>query len=168
MATKPLEYYPSSAMAPATDIGPRAFSLQRPGGAPAAVNSSAALAAGGRRLTAAAGGNVQRPRRGGRALAQLALDGTPLLEHNSSGPAGEPGAVLGVVEHRMWGCAINHTPEQFPDRAPLVVPIGTIQEWNVTNLMLHSLHLHVNPYQIVDLVGAANLTNYWMVRPLLP
>ncbi|KAK9821117.1 hypothetical protein WJX81_008681 [Elliptochloris bilobata] len=51
---------------------------------------------------------------------------------------------------------------KFPDRAPIVLPMGTIQEWNVTNIMLHSLHLHVNPFQVVDLVGGVNLTNYWM------
>lgn len=174
MSTKPLEYYPSSAFAPSTDIGPATFSLMRPGGGNASVNGSAVLSAGGRRrrslaerMTAHSPWNVRRPRRGAqRALTQLALDGVPLVEHNRSEGA-VPGTVLGGTEHKMWGCAINHTPEQFPDRAPIVLPMGTIQEWNVTNLMLHSLHLHVNPFQIVDLVDSANLTNYWMVRPPL-
>lgn len=173
MSTKPLEYYPSSAFAPSTDVGPATFSLMRPGGGNASVNGSAALSAGGRRrrslaerMTAHSPWNVRRPRRGAqRALTQLALDGVPLVEQNRSEGA-VPGTVLGGTEHKMWGCAINHTPEQFPDRAPIVLPMGTIQEWNVTNLMLHSLHLHVNPFQLVDLVDSANLTNYWMVRPL--
>ena len=174
MSTKPLEYYPTDDLAPASDIGPATFSLQRPGGGNASVNGSSALSAGGRRRmrrlserVAAHGGNVQRQRGSGRSLAQLALNGVPLVERNSS-EVTQPGAILGGVEHRMWGCAINHTPEQFPDRSPLVVPMGTIQEWNVTNLMLHSLHLHVNPYQIVDLIGGENLTNYWMVRACPP
>ena len=173
-STKPLEYYPSSAFAPSTDVGPATFSLMRPGGGNSSVNGSAALSAGGRRrrslaerMTAHSPWNVRRARRGaGRSLTQLALDGVPLVERNRS-TGTVPGTVLGGMEHAMWGCSINHTPEQFPDRAPIVLPMGTIQEWNVTNLMLHSLHLHVNPFQIVDLVDSANLTNYWMVRPPL-
>ncbi|KAI8105692.1 hypothetical protein M9434_000274 [Picochlorum sp. BPE23] len=53
------------------------------------------------------------------------------------------------------GCTIGGEKFSFPDKAPLQAPMGSIVEWSWFMLWNHPLHLHTNPFQIIDLPSSA-------------
>lgn len=66
----------------------------------------------------------------------------------------------------MKSCAINGKLEQLPDERPLLVELGTIQEWRVQNVDLHAFHLQGSPVQLIDASVPAP-TSYWQVVPVV-
>ena len=53
------------------------------------------------------------------------------------------------------GCTIGGAGFSFPDPAPFVMRIGSVTQWpNMGGLLAHPLHVHINPFQIVDLPKA--------------
>lgn len=61
----------------------------------------------------------------------------------------------------MKSCAINGKLEDLADPVPLLVEIGSIQEWIVQNIDLHAFHLHGSPVQLIN--ASTPPTNYWQV-----
>ena len=62
------------------------------------------------------------------------------------------------------GCTMGGMEFAYPDPAPFVMRIGSVTQWvNMGGLLAHPLHVHINPFQIVDLPkalpGAAGSTN---------
>lgn len=49
------------------------------------------------------------------------------------------------------GCAINGEPYSFPTANPIPITVGLVTEWNVGKLMFHPLHVHIQPFQIIEL-----------------
>lgn len=56
-----------------------------------------------------------------------------------------------------------------PDRVDQLVEAGTVEEWTVVNrdVMQHPFHLHVNPFQVVQLEGVPSGDDSWLPDPAI-
>lgn len=61
----------------------------------------------------------------------------------------------------MRSCAIDGSLEDPADPRPLLVEIGSIQEWSVQNVDLHAFHLQGSPVQLIE--ASTPPTNFWQV-----
>jgi FtsP/CotA-like multicopper oxidase with cupredoxin domain len=68
---------------------------------------------------------------------------TRMFRTDLSGRAGL--GVIGYVEEKTFD----------PDRIDQRVEAGTVEEWTIRNadVMQHPIHIHINPFQVVDVQG---------------
>jgi FtsP/CotA-like multicopper oxidase with cupredoxin domain len=65
------------------------------------------------------------------------------------------------------GCAVNGNLFSYPTSNPIPIPVGLVTEWNVGKLMFHPLHVHIQPFQIIELppeVKDRPYTSWFKVR----
>ncbi len=49
------------------------------------------------------------------------------------------------------GCAVNGELFSYPAANPIPITVGLITQWDFGKLHAHPLHVHVQPFQIIDL-----------------
>lgn len=59
--------------------------------------------------------------------------------------------IHGFVFTEKVSCTVDGEAFAFPDPEPLLMPLGSVVEWQYWNITVHPMHLHVNPFQIVEL-----------------
>ncbi|KAI8476535.1 MAG: hypothetical protein J3K34DRAFT_516425 [Monoraphidium minutum] len=71
---------------------------------------------------------------------------------------------------RGFSCEVNGQQFIFPDPAPLVLPLGKVAQWSFNDAYHHPLHVHTNPFQLVEINATANPvapgnrpTNYYKI-----
>jgi FtsP/CotA-like multicopper oxidase with cupredoxin domain len=65
--------------------------------------------------------------------------------------------VIGYVEEKTFD----------PDRIDQRVEAGTVEEWTIRNadVMQHPIHIHINPFQVVDVQGIPSGDTSWQTDP---
>ncbi|KAI8476534.1 MAG: hypothetical protein J3K34DRAFT_463838 [Monoraphidium minutum] len=71
---------------------------------------------------------------------------------------------------RGFSCEVNGQQFTFPDPAPLVLPLGKVAQWSFNDAYFHPLHVHTNPFQLVEINATAKPaapgnrpTNYYKI-----